>query len=122
MRISASESRVMAVLWQLGPSTAEEVIAAMPTAVDWQAATVKTLLNRLLVKGAVDAQPEGRRYRYRALLQEQDWKLDESRGLLERLFDGRVAPLVAYFSEHGELSPADLRELRALIDRLDDGR
>jgi BlaI family transcriptional regulator, penicillinase repressor len=122
MRISDAESRVMAVLWEHGARTSEEVAAALAATEDWQEATVKTLLNRLLKKGAIDATSEGRRYRYRALLQQDSWKLSESRGLLDRLFEGRVAPLVAHFSQHAALSKADIDELRELIERFDDGR
>ncbi|MCK7592592.1 BlaI/MecI/CopY family transcriptional regulator [Pseudomarimonas salicorniae] len=122
MQISEAESRVMGVLWERGPSTAEEVFQALGDATDWQEATVKTLLNRLLKKGALEAEPEGRRYRYRPQLAREEYVLAESRGLLDRLFDGRVAPLVAHFSRHGKLSKRDVEELRRLIGEIDDGR
>jgi BlaI family penicillinase repressor len=122
MQISDAESRVMQVLWQRGPCTAEDVMQALGDSSDWQETTVKTLLNRLLKKGALAAQAEGRRYRYRALLAQDDYMLDASRGLIDRLFGGRVAPLVAHFSQHGKLSPRDVAELRKLIEDLDDGR
>jgi len=119
MQISEAESRVMAILWARGAATADEVYAAVGDEADWQEATVKTLLNRLLKKGAVAAEPEGRRYRYRPLLEQSQWKLDTSAGLVDRLFGGRVAPLVAHFSEHGKLSREDIDELRRLIEELD---
>lgn len=122
MQISEAESRVMQVLWQRGASTAEEVVAALDDAADWQESTVKTLLNRLLKKGAVRAEAEGRRYRYHPEIAQADWVLEESRGLLDRLFGGRVAPLVAHFSQHGKLSRKDVAELRKLIGELDDER
>jgi predicted transcriptional regulator len=56
------------------------------------------------------------------LLRRDDWVLDESSRLVDRLFDGRLAPLVSHFSDHGRLSRHDLEELRALIERLDDER
>lgn len=119
MQISEAESRVMQVLWQRGASTADEVVAALDDAADWQESTVKTLLNRLLKKGAVRAEAEGRRYRYHPEIAQADWVLDESRSLLDRLFGGRVAPLVAHFSERGKLSRKDVEELRKLIEDLD---
>ncbi len=122
MQISEAESRVMQVLWDRGPSTAEEVFEALADELDWQAPTVKTLLNRLLNKGALAAEPEGRRYRYRPLLAREDYVLAESRGLLDRLFEGRVAPLVAHFSRQGKLSKRDVAELRRLIEEIDDER
>lgn len=119
MQISDAESVVMDVLWQRSPLAAEEVVAALASRQDWQEATVKTLLNRLLNKGAIAADKDGRRYLYRPLLRREDWVLDESESLLARLFDGRVAPLVAHFSEHRKLSAQDVAELRRLVDALD---
>lgn len=122
MQISEAESRVISVLWERGSATAEEVIGVLKDQSDWQDATVKTLLNRLLNKGAISAEAEGRRYRYRPLLKQSDWVLEESRGLLDRWFDGRLAPLVAHFNAHGELSRDDIDELRKLIEELDHGQ
>ena len=87
---------------------------------DWQGGTVKTLLNRLLRKGAVSADKEGRRFRYRPVLTRADYVAEESRSLIERLFDGRVAPLVAHFSERKALTQTDVDELRKLIRELDE--
>jgi predicted transcriptional regulator len=117
--ISNAESLVMEVLWNRSPQTTDEIVAALTKRTDWQEATIKTFLNRLLKKGAVRAEQNGRRYQYFAVLQRADWIDSESRTVLDRLFGGRVAPLVAHFSERQELSKEDLAELRKLIDRLD---
>ena len=122
MQISEAESAVMDVLWQRQPLAAEDVVAALADSRQWQEATIKTLLNRLLKKGAIEASKDGRRYLYTPVLQRQAWMLGESQGLLERLFDGRVAPLVAHFSEHRKLSRKDIAELRELLEEIDDGR
>ena len=120
MQISEAESVVMEVLWQRSPQTSEEVVSALGQRQEWQEATIKTLLNRLLNKGAIEAQKDGRRYLYRPRLRREDWVMGESESLLARLFDGRVAPLVAHFSQHRKLSAADVAELRRLVDSLDD--
>lgn len=122
MQISEAESVVMQVLWTRSPMTAEEVVAALQGEREWQAATIKTLLGRLLNKGAIQAERQGRRYLYSPVLERSQWMLGESEGLLQRLFDGRVAPLVAHFSSHRKLSRADVAELRRLVEELDDGR
>ena len=122
MRVTEAESEVMQVLWQRAPLGAEDVAAALASTRDWQEATVKTLLNRLLKKGAIRAERDGRRYRYSPVLQREDWLLGESEGLLDRLFDGRVAPLVSHFSRHRKLSGKDIAELRKLIEEIDDGQ
>ncbi len=120
MQISEAESAVMEVLWRASsPMTSEEVVAALTATHDWQEPTIKTLLNRLLNKGAISAEREGRRYRYLPVLKREDWLSDESGSLLDRLFGGRIAPLVAHFSEQRKLSKKDIAELRKLIKELD---
>ncbi len=118
--ISDAESAVMEVLWRRSPLSADEVVAALDKRQDWQEATIKTLLNRLLKKHAIHAQKDGRRYLYSPLLARADWVQDQSAGLLDRLFGGRVAPLVAHFSERRKLSRKDIAELKRLISEIDD--
>ncbi|HBI69312.1 MAG TPA: BlaI/MecI/CopY family transcriptional regulator [Massilia sp.] len=120
--ISDAESHVMEVLWRApGPVVAEQVVVALAESQHWQTATVKTLLNRLLKKEAIAAEKDGRRFLYRAVLPRETWLARESEDLVQRLFGGRIAPLVAHFSSRRKLSQADLGELRRLIDRLDNG-
>lgn len=120
--ISEAESQVMEVLWRAGRVPADTVVAALADAHQWQETTVKTLLNRLLKKGAIDAVKDGRRFLYGAVLTREQWVSSESTSMLDRLFGGRVAPLVAHFGQHRKLSKADLAELRQLIDGMDDER
>lgn len=109
----------MEVLWAAHPLTAEQVLSKLAGQASWQPATVKTLLNRLLKKGAIAAEAEGRRFFYRPLLTRQDYIASESGSLLDRLFGGKVAPLVSHFAEQRKLSKRDVKELRRLLDELD---
>lgn len=118
--ISDAESTVMQVLWSHSPRTAEQVLAALAGEQPWALSTVKTLLNRLLRKGAISAERDGRRFRYAPTLSRENWLQQQSTGLLDRLFDGRVAPLVAHFCEHRKLSRSDIAQLRKLIEEMDD--
>jgi predicted transcriptional regulator len=120
LQISEAESAVMEILWRRSPLTAEEVVAALDKSQDWQEATIKTLLNRLLKKKAIRAEKDGRRYLYSPLLARSDWVQTQSEGLLDRLFGGRVAPLVAHFSERRKLGRKDIAELKRLIAEIDD--
>lgn len=123
MDISDAESLVMEVLWQgSGSVPAEEVVAALVSQQQWQEATVKTLLNRLLKKGAVSAEKDGRRYLYSAVLEREHWVSSQSSGMLDRLFGGRVAPLVAHFGKHRRLSKTDIADLKRLIEELGDDK
>jgi BlaI family transcriptional regulator, penicillinase repressor len=118
--ISEAEAVIMEVLWRQAPRSAEEILAEVGAQQDWQEGTVKSLLNRLLTKKAVKAEREGRRYLYSPRLTREQYVSQESKGLLDRLFDGRVAPLVAHFSEQRKLSKKDIAELRKLLQELDD--
>lgn len=121
MQISEAESQVMEVLWQRHPQAADEVIAALSARTDWAEPTIKTLLNRLLRKGAIQADRDGRRYLYSPRLQRQDWLAQQSESFVDRLFGGRVAPLVAHFSDQRRLSAKDIAELKRLIAEIEDG-
>ena len=120
MQISDAESVVMQALWRSSPLAAEDVFAAVAAGQGWQEPTVKTLLNRLLKKGAISAERDGRRFLYSPVLQREQWLRQESEGLVDRLFGGRVAPMVAQFTERGRLSKKDLAELRKLLETLDE--
>ena len=78
IQISEAESQVMEVLWRGSPRTAEDVVAALSDQQQWQEATIKTLLNRLLKKGAVRAEKDGRRFLYSPLLTRDQWVVAES--------------------------------------------
>jgi BlaI family transcriptional regulator, penicillinase repressor len=111
----------MEVLWRRGPMRSEDVVETLNGQQKWREPTIKTLLSRLLSKGAIHAEKEGRRYVYSPILTRDDWLSHESKGLLDRLFGGRVAPLVAHFGRHGKLSKKDIAELKRMIAEMDDG-
>jgi BlaI family transcriptional regulator, penicillinase repressor len=119
--ITEAESVVMEVLWNRSPLPTEEIITALEGEQHWQEATIKTLLNRLLNKKAIRAAKDGRRFLYSPAITRDDWVLSESKGLLDRLFAGRIAPLAAHFSRHGKLSKRDIADLKKLIAEIDDG-
>jgi BlaI family penicillinase repressor len=122
MPISAAESVVMGVFWTRGALATEDVVTALKSHGRWQEPTIKTLLNRLLRKGALRARKDNRRYIYSPVLTRDEWMSIESHGFLDRLFGGRVAPLVSYFSQQKKLSKKDIEDLKRLITEMDDGR
>jgi BlaI family penicillinase repressor len=121
MSITAAESKIMEALWRLGPLTADEIVAEVAPAEQWGEATVKTLINRLLKKKAIQSAREEGRHRYQPLLQRADYVQAESQGLLDRLFGGQLTPLVTHFAKHRALSAEDIARLKRLIEELDDG-
>lgn len=115
IEISNAELSVMQVLWQRQPLTANEVVAALDNDKDWHEKTVKTLLNRLVSKGALGFDKDGRAYLYYPLIEQSHYQQQQSRSFVERLFAGRVAPLVAGFAAQKQLNDDDIAQLKQLI-------
>ncbi len=120
MRISGAESQIMEALWRCGPLTPEGIIAEVGEAQGWAPGTVKTLITRLLRKKAIEGRREDGGYFYRTLISRTTYVQSESQSLVDRLFGGEVAPLVANFAEHRTLTPKDIELLKQLIAKLED--
>lgn len=122
-RISTAESQIMEALWAKGPMGAEDIVGEVGGPQNWGEATVKTLINRLLKKKAIASERTGGRAIYRPLVSRADYVTGESQGLLDRLFGGEVAPLVAHYAKHRPLSSEEIERLKSLIAALerDDG-
>ncbi len=114
-KISGAESQIMEALWDRGPLTAEDLVQSVGPAQGWGEATVKTLINRLLKKKALASERVGGRALYRPLVSREDYVTGESQGLLDRLFGGQVAPLVAHYARHRALSADEVERLKKLI-------
>jgi BlaI family transcriptional regulator, penicillinase repressor len=115
MDISNAEYEVMEAVWGGSPCSAQQVIDRLSDRKDWHEKTVKTLLNRLVKKQALATEPDGRRYLYRPLVAREELQRKESRQLLNRLFGGKVSPLVATFAQQNELDNEDMQALKKLI-------
>jgi predicted transcriptional regulator len=123
MDISPAESQIMEALWRAGPMTPDDIVATVGPANNWARNTVRVLITRLLKKGAIKGgKAEDGRFLYGALLARSAYVQAESQGLLDRLFEGKLAPLVAHFAEHRNLTPEDLAKLTALIAEIDNDR
>ena len=117
-RISEAEHAVMEVLWERGTVTAAEVCDAVCETRDWSLPTVKTLLSRLVQKQAIETRPDGRRYLYSPLIERADYVGGESRRLVNRLFGGKAASLVAHLAKSEALTEDDVAEIEALLKEL----
>lgn len=117
-RASESEMQVLTALWDEAPQTASELSARIGEANGWTQATIKTLLARLVQKGAVTAETEGRRFLYRPAVTRAEAMGDESQRFVDRLFGGRVSPLIAHLAEREALSESDISEIEDLLRRL----
>jgi len=122
-KISSAESQIMEALWSHGALTPDALVAEVGPANGWARNTVRVIITRLLNKGAISsAKEEDGRFLYRPVLARSAYVQAESQSLLDRLFEGKFAPLVAHFAEHRQLTPEDVATLRALIAEIDDDR
>jgi len=116
-RISDAEWEVMKTLWNHSPATANEVVEALAPVAAWKPKTIMTLINRLVKKGAVGFDKKGRAYHYYPLVKEAECVRDETRSFLRRVYGGALSPMLANFIEEAELSPEEIAELKAILDK-----
>jgi BlaI family penicillinase repressor len=116
-QISDAEWDVMKIVWDSGPLTAGQIVQEMAGQTHWHPRTIKTLLSRLVKKGAVSMQADGNRYLYRAKVTREACRRYETRSFLSRVFDGAVAPALVHFLKHSELSKDEIQELKAILER-----
>ncbi|MCB9882612.1 MAG: BlaI/MecI/CopY family transcriptional regulator [Planctomycetes bacterium] len=120
-KISDAEWDVMEVLWDDHPQTATQVAEKLRDRRPWSEGTVKTLLRRLLQKGALQHEQEGKRYLYAPAVAREVCVREETRTFLERVFGGRLSPLLARFVEESDLSSEEIDELKALLREKEQG-
>jgi BlaI family penicillinase repressor len=108
----------MDVCWQRSPLTANDIVDELARRhTDWEPATIKTMLNRLVKKGALRFKAEGKRYLYAPAVTRDACVRTEGRSFLDRVFGGAAGPLIAHFVEDAKLSKDEIAELRRLLDR-----
>ncbi len=116
-RIADSEWRVMQVLWENGPQTANDVVNALSGEVKWKPRTIKTLISRLAKKGAIKVAEEGYRYRYSAAVAESACVRSETKSFVRRVYQGAAKPALAAFLEDTDLSAREIDDLQKVLDR-----
>lgn len=117
VELSDAEWQIMNLIWDRQPLLAQEVIGAIAEACQWSSATVRTMLHRLVKKGALTFTPDGNRYEYRAGIRKADCVRRAARSFLDRVFGGEAAPLLAHFVRSSQFTPEELAALRKLLDQ-----
>ncbi len=114
-KISDSEIEVMKVLWHAGhalPIT--DIREELHRLKGWEPATIKTLVSRLVTKGAVH-QEKRNVYYYSPKISEQDYNAWATGDLIERLYNGNARSLVAALVHSEGLTKDDIEELRNMF-------
>ena len=113
--LAERESELMQVLWENGPSTVSEVREKLRDTLAYT--TVLTVLRKLEVKGYVGHEEEGRAHRYCALIARDAARRSALRDLAKRLFKGSTELLLTHLVEEQNLTEAQVKRIRALLDK-----
>lgn len=116
--ISESEWSVMEALWENAPQTASEVTRTLKPTMKWAENTVRTLLTRLVEKGALktDENSSGTRTYLPAVKREACVRA-ESDSFLQRVFQGAAKPLLVHFAQNSKLTAEEVKELKKMLDQ-----
>ncbi|HEV2148841.1 MAG TPA: BlaI/MecI/CopY family transcriptional regulator [Longimicrobiaceae bacterium] len=108
---------VMEVLWSRGEATVLEVQEAIRAERGLAHSTVATLLSRLEKRGLIDHRVEGRQFFYRPIVSRDAVRETMVEGVVDRLFGGSAAAMLAHFLGTRRVDPQDLAQVKALIER-----
>ena len=119
-RLSELEWDVLKPLWERGPMAARDIFEQVSKDHAWAYKTVKTMLARLVKKGALKYDQIGNSYLYRTVYGREEMTRAATRSFIRRVFDGALNPFVAHFAEH--VSPDELQAIKQELERIEKER
>ncbi len=120
--ISQAELVIMKMLWENSPLSAENIYHQINELIKerkWRKATVKTLINRLLKKGLISYEQQGRTYLYQPNIVKETYLADQNKSFLNDMYDGKLTDLMAAFTTQEKLSSSEINEIKKLIEGLE---
>ncbi|HEY3853935.1 MAG TPA: BlaI/MecI/CopY family transcriptional regulator [Verrucomicrobiae bacterium] len=114
-RISESEWQIMSIVWENPPVAAAAVVERLGKQKGWHQRTIRTLLDRLVRKGALRTTLEGKRYLYDPLIHQEECVRSESRSFVDRVFGGEPASLLLHLAKETKLTREEIRELKKVL-------
>lgn len=119
--ISEAEWKVMKVLWDKPNVTLKEISDCLKDT-GWSYSTIRTLVTRLMEKGAADADKSAaNNFKYFPAVSENDCQIQETKRFIDRVFDGSVSMLMSSLVKKSNLSPEEVAELKSIIDKIEGG-
>lgn len=115
-RISEAEFEIMKIVWDKNPIPSSEIIERISPKAGWSPTTVKTMISRLVKKGALDFKADGKSYIYTPKGRREDYVALESESFLDRVFDGALMPMLAHFAKSKRLSPEEVQKLKDILN------
>jgi len=116
--IAESEWVVMETLWEGAPLTASEITKTLRPTMNWAENTVRTLLTRLVEKGALKTGENASGTRvFSPAVKRETCVGAESESFMQRVFRGASKPLLIHFAQNAQLTPEEVRELKKMLDQ-----
>jgi CopY/TcrY family copper transport repressor len=115
IKISDSEWEIMRVIWTLGKSDAQEVTKLLSESMDWKAATVKTLLGRLVKKGVLRTESYGKKFIYHPIVSEDATIRSATENLFSHICAKKVGQTLTEMIYESELTSEDIAMLEAAL-------
>ena len=115
--ISESEFEVMKVVWKFTPINTNEITERLLKTTSWSAKTIQTLIKRLVTKGALTYEKQGRVFVYTPLVEENEYVSQQSNSLLNRFYDGDFSAMLSPYLENNQLSETELNNLRSILSK-----
>jgi BlaI family transcriptional regulator, penicillinase repressor len=115
LRITEAEWEVMAVVWEKAPVAASTIVEILERRKQWTLATVRTLLRRLVNKGALEQQLEGKRYLYTPRVSMEACVKRASENLWDRVLGRAPAATLVHLVKRADLSAGEIEELRQVL-------
>ena len=117
IQISEAELEVMKLLWENEKMTSPEIVEELLKTSEWKDKTILTLINRLVKKGAVNAEKEsGKAFLYSANINEDEYKQEQSNSLINKLFNGSISLMMSNFVKSNNISNEDIEELKRILE------
>lgn len=111
-KISDAELEVMRILWREKQAVSfRDIRMELSNKMGWEKSTIATLLRRLQKKGAISIQEKEVHY-YMPKIAKEDYIMSKKRSLIDKLYDGSAKNFVAALCQNGELTEADIDELK----------
>ena len=121
-KISDAELEVMKILWREKRSVPfSDIRAELNSKMGWEKSTIATLLRRLQKKGAVSIEERDIHY-YLPNISKEDYTKFKEKSWIDRLYEGSAKNFVAALCQSGELTEADIDELKMYFRMGDEGK
>ncbi|MDE7424043.1 MAG: BlaI/MecI/CopY family transcriptional regulator [Lachnospiraceae bacterium] len=116
-QISEAEYEIMKVVWKHAPINTNEITEKLTQTTTWRPKTIQTLIKRLVTKGVLSYEKQGRVFVYTPQVKENDYVGQESNSFLKRFYNGNITTMLSAYIENDKLSEKEIDTLRSLLSK-----